>query len=180
MSSAIAPIAQALFESAKERNYLDQADQQLATLQAIFEKDRSLIAYLTAPQVTDEKKRAVIRNIFSKGFERGILEFMLLVARKRREAFIPEIIENFRELVADHRGALKAVVTTAHKLEDAQRAKLNQKLATRTGKKIEIIERIDGRVIGGVRVRLKDKEIDGSVSHALAMIRENLEALEVN
>ncbi|HSG99262.1 MAG TPA: ATP synthase F1 subunit delta [candidate division Zixibacteria bacterium] len=171
--------AQALFASALERGYLDAADEQLGALQAVFEKDRTLVNYLTAPQVTDANKRAVINKIFDDRFARGVREFMLTVTRKRREAYIPEIIEMFRELVADHRGMLKPVVTVAHRLNDQQRAALAAKLAAKTGKKIELIERLDSRLIGGAHVRIKDQALDGSVSNALQELRETLEAIEV-
>ena len=171
--------AHALFDFAKERGFLDAADEQLGALQAVFEKDRSLVNYLTAPQVTDEDKRAVIDKIFDDRFERGVREFIHMVARKRREAYIPDIIEMFRERVADYRGTLKPVVTTAHKLDSSQLEALAAKLAAKTGKKIEIVERIDPRLIGGVSVRIKDQAIDGSVSNALQRLRESLEAIEV-
>lgn len=171
--------AQALFNSAKERGYLDQADEQLGALQAVFEKDRSLVNYLVAPQVTDEQKQKVIRSVFSDGFERGILEFFLVVARKRREGFIPDIIDEFRELVSDERGFVRAVATSAHPLHPADKERMVAELKTKIGKDVEIVERIDKRTLGGVRVRIKDEALDGTVAHWLSQIRERLEALEV-
>ncbi|MBN4076441.1 ATP synthase F1 subunit delta [Gemmatimonas aurantiaca] len=171
--------AQALFASAKERGYLDQADEQLGALQTVFEKDRSLVNYLVAPQVTDEQKEKVIRNIFGEKFERGILEFFLLIARKRREAFIPDIIDAFRELVSEERGFVRAVATSAHPLHPADKERMVAELKVKFGKDVEIVERIDKRTLGGVRVRVKDEALDGTVAHWLSQLRDRLEAVEV-
>jgi len=177
--------ARALFDSAKERGYLDIADEQLAVLQAVFERDRSLIEYLAAPQIGDDKKEALIRKVFSEdasgeGFARGILEFVLLVARKRRVQYLPLMIEDFRELVADERGQITAEVTAAHQLPAEQREALVSKLQTKLGKTIELSEKRDRSVIGGIRVRLRDDVIDGTVENELRKLRERLEALEVS
>ncbi len=172
--------ARALFDSAKERGYLDTADEQLATLQTVFERDRSLINYLAAPQIDDDKKEALIHKVFDANFARGILEFTLLVARKRRVEYLPLMIEEFRDLVADERGLIKAEVTAAHQLSAEQREKLVSKLQQKLGKTVELSEKQDSSVIGGIRVRLKDDVIDGTVENDLRKLRERLEALEVN
>ncbi len=172
--------ARALFDSAKERNYLSEADEQLAVLQTVFERDRSLINYLAAPQIGDDKKEALINKVFAEGFNRGIREFVLLVARKRRVQYLPFMIEEFRDLVADERGIVKAEFTVAHQISDKQREALVSKLQSKLGKTVEFSERIDSSVIGGVRVRLKDDVIDGTVENELRKLRERLETLEVN
>ncbi len=173
--------ARALFDSARERGYLDSADEQLAVLQSVLDHDRALIEYLAAPQIGDDKKEALIRKVFdTEGFERGILEFVLLVARKRRVEYLPLMIEEFRELVADERGQITAEVTAAHQLSGEQREALVSKLQAKLGKTIELSEKQDSSVIGGVRVRLRDEVIDGTVENELRKLRERLEALEVN
>jgi len=173
--------ARALFDSAKERGYLDSADEQLAVLQDVFSRDSSLIDYLAAPQIGDDKKEALIRKVFSaERFVRGILEFVLLVARKRRVEYLPLMIEEFRELVADERGQITAEVTAAHQLSAEQREALVNRLQVKLGKTIKLSERQDSSVIGGVRVRLRDEVIDGTVKNELRKLRERLEALEVN
>lgn len=172
--------ARALFLSAKDRGYLEEADRQLGALQVVLAKDLSLVNYLTAPQVTDQKKREFIGKIFGSGFERGILEFMLLLARKRREGFIPLIIDEFRELVADDRGVIRAQATSARTLTPELREKLISELKRKTGKDIELVETIDKRTLGGVRVTLNDQALDGTVANALVQLKNRLEALEIN
>jgi F-type H+-transporting ATPase subunit delta len=172
--------ARALFVTASGKDYLSVADEQLAVLQTVFERDRALINYLAAPQIGDDKKEELIRKVFGADFARGILEFILLVARKRRVEHLPFMIEEFRDLVADERGIIKAKITTAHRLSEQQREALVSKLQSKLGKTVEFSEKLDSSVVGGVRVRLKDDVIDGTVENELRKLRERLEALEVN
>lgn len=171
--------AQALFDSAKERDYLDQADDQLGALQVALKDDPSLVQYLLAPQVTDEQKEKLIHRLFDSIFERPVVEFLILLARKRRVDYLPETLERFRELVADERGILNVIATSARPLPEDQRRQLIEKLRSKTGKTIELIERHDKQALGGVSVKIQDHVYDGTVRSELQALRETLEALEV-
>ncbi len=171
--------AQALFDSAKERDYLDQADDQLGALQSALKNDSSLVQYLLAPQVTDEQKEELIHRLFDRMFERPVVEFLILLARKRRVDYLPETLERFSELVADERGILNVIATSARSLPDDQRSQLIERLRTKTGKTIELIERLDKEALGGVSVKIKDHVYDGTVRSELLALREKLDALEV-
>ena len=171
--------AQALYFITKERGLTDIVYEQLGVLQKALEKDNSLIVFLVAPNVTDEQKQSALKNIFGSRFEKLLVEFFLLVARKRRESYLLEIIQEYHKLVADKKGFLQVTVTTAHTLSADQRQKLIEKLQTKTGKKVELTEKIDRDIIGGLRVQLKDETIDGAVSASLERLKQKLIALEV-
>lgn len=171
--------AHALFDSALERGYIDRADEQLGALQGALEKDRSLVEYLLAPQVPDDKKEELIHNLFDSLFDKPVVEFLILLARKRRIGALLEILKNFRLRVSDYRGVVKAVATSAFPIDAAQREKLIAELKSKTGKQVELVETLDKRVVGGLSVRIKDTVYDGTVRHYLQGLREKLEALEV-
>ena len=171
--------AQALYFITKERGLTDIAYEQLSVLQEALEKDSSLIVFLIAPNVTDEQKQSALKNIFGSRFEKLLVEFFLLVARKRRESYLLEIIQDYHKLVAEKKGFLQVTATTAHDLADYQREKLIERLQTKTGKKVELTEKIDCDIIGGLRVQLKDETIDGAVSASLERLKQKLTALEV-
>ncbi|MFQ5606773.1 MAG: ATP synthase F1 subunit delta [Candidatus Zixiibacteriota bacterium] len=171
--------AQALFDSAKARDYLDHADEQLAALQGALKEDPALVQYLLAPQVTDEQKEELIHRLFDGVFERPVVEFLILLARKRRVDYLPETLDRFRELVADERGVLKALATGANPLPENLKRSLIDRLESKTGKTIELEERIDPRTLGGLSVSIKDSVYDGAVRSELQALRERLYALEV-
>ncbi|MCH7877779.1 MAG: ATP synthase F1 subunit delta [candidate division Zixibacteria bacterium] len=171
--------ARALFDSARERGYLDQADEQLGALQSALRDDPGFVQYLLAPQITDEQKEGLIHRLFDSVFEKPVVEFLILLARKRRVDYLPETLERFRELVADERGILNVVATSARPLPDDQKHQLIERLRIKTGKAIELVERHDKQALGGVSVRIKDHVYDGTVRSELQALREMLDALEV-
>ena len=55
-------------------------------------------------------------------------------------------------------------------MTDAQAARLTAKLEEKTGKKIELTNRVDPEVLGGIRLDFDGKRMDDTVSHRLESI----------
>lgn len=171
--------SQALFDSAKQQNLLVQADEQFLALKAVLEKDRSLIDFLAAPQVSDDRKVALIKDVFGKRMERLFVEFLLVLAEKHRIVFLPEIVDEFDRLVKAEQGIAKVTVTTAIPLTSGEEKELTERLTRKTGMKIELDKRVDPAIIGGVIIIMHDQIIDGSIRHGLNLIWDQLEKVKV-
>lgn len=169
----------ALFLSAKDKGLLDKADEQFLSLKTLLAKDRSLLDFLNAPQVPDEKKIALIHTVFDSRMERPFVEFLLVLMDKHRISFLPEIVEQFDRMVKVAKGIAKVTVITAVPLSEAERSNMMASLARKTGLKIELDARVDTAILGGVIIIMHDKIIDGSVRHGLSLIEEQLEKVKV-
>ncbi|MEW5994180.1 MAG: ATP synthase F1 subunit delta [Candidatus Zixiibacteriota bacterium] len=169
----------ALFLAAKDRNLLDRAYEQLNDLKAYLEMDRTLLNFLEAPQVLDEHKLALVRDVFSNRLDQLFVEFLLVLVEKHRIAFLPEVIDEFARLVEAERGIGRATILTAVSLTDTERSRLTEKLAAKTGLEIVLEERVDPDIIGGVIVILHNEIIDGSVRRGLDVLREQLSKVRV-
>jgi F-type H+-transporting ATPase subunit delta len=171
--------ARALFLSVKQKNLLDQADEQFMALKTLLEKDHTLVNFLAAPQVTDEKKFALIKTVFESRLERPFLEFLLIVIEKRRINFLPAIVDEFDRLVKAAKGIAQVTVTTAVALTKSEELALNDKLVKKTGMKIELEKIIDPNILGGMIIVMHDQIIDGSIRHGLNQIEEQLGKVKV-
>ncbi|MCK5124789.1 MAG: ATP synthase F1 subunit delta [candidate division Zixibacteria bacterium] len=170
----------ALFNIVNEKGLIDEAFEQFEELDKLINSDASLLQFLLAPHILDQNKITLLRDVFTQRLNPLFLEFLLVLISKHRIGFLHEIIEEFRWRVANARGMLVAKVTTAIPLNDADRASLIAKLASRTGKSIELEEKVDSAILGGMIVILGDQIIDGSVKHGLALLKEDLMKLSVN
>ena len=172
--------AQALFLSAKEKGLLDKLYEQLGDLRDLVEKDNSLLNFLAAPQVLEETKKSMVREVFSGRAEQLVVEFLVVLVDKKRAGFLVEIIDEFRRLVEAEQGLGRITVVTAVPLADGERKRLVEKMAATTGLQIVLEEKVDASILGGMIVILYDEIIDGSVRHGLNLVKEQLDKVRVH
>jgi len=169
----------ALFNIVREKKLVDEAYEQFAQLDHVVKSDKTLLQFLLAPHILDQDKEAAVKEIFGPRLEPLFLEFLLVLINKHRIGYLHDIVEEFRELVAEARGIAVARVTTAIPLDDQARSRLIEKLKAKTGKTIELEERVDPTILGGMIVILGDQIIDGSVRNELSRLKEQLMKLKV-
>lgn len=166
--------AQAVYELAAEKNQIVEVEAQLSTVVQTITSHSQLATFLYHPRVPIQAKKNLLKSVFSEELTVYVLNFLLLIVDKRRESFLPHIIEQFAALVNEARNIAIAQVTTVMPLSDKEKNDLTQKLAVVTGKNIRLQIHTDPSIIGGVIVRIGDKLIDGSVKRQLDRLKINL------
>jgi F-type H+-transporting ATPase subunit delta len=172
--------ANGLFLSVKEKSMIEPAYEQLQDLENFLKGDETLLNFLVAPHVLDEHKLALVRDVFTDRIDRLFVEFLIVLVRKHRVGYLHEIIDEFVRLVEAAKGIARVTAITAVPLDDAERARLAEKLAARTGLTIELEEKVDVEIIGGMIVILHNEIIDGSIRRGLELVEESLTKVRVH
>ncbi|MDH4157676.1 MAG: ATP synthase F1 subunit delta [candidate division Zixibacteria bacterium] len=172
--------ANALLLSTRDKNLVDKAYQQFNELRDYLASDPSLLKFLGAPQILEEAKMSVVREVFSGRLEPLFVEFLVVLIDKRRINHLPQIIDEFNDLVETEKGICRATVVTATTLDEAQRKVLTEKLARKTGLEIILEEKIDPSILGGMIVAMDNEVIDGSVLRGLNRVRDQLRKVRVH
>ena len=97
------------------------------------------------------------------------------MVRKRRESLFGEAIDEYRKLQLAARGEETIVVTSAKPLSDQELAADSvARLETIYGKKFQVKQVVDPSAIGGARIRLGDRRVDGTVAGRLDTLARSL------
>jgi F-type H+-transporting ATPase subunit delta len=87
---------------------------------------------------------------------------------------IPEIAEEYMNLVDAAEGRLHARVTVAKETDDSARAAIARELSRMFGKDVVPHETVDPSIMGGVVVHVGDTVLDGSVRRRLGALRRKM------
>ncbi len=166
--------AKALLELAVERNELDTISEDMKLMENTIDGSRDLVLFLRSPIIGKSQKLNVLQEIFAGKISETTKAFIDILVRKGRESDIVSVGSSFRMLFNEHSGIIVVEITTASGLGSDQRVKLIKSLESRTGKKVELIERIDPSVRGGIRARIDDTVIDGTIQYKLEQLRNTL------
>jgi F-type H+-transporting ATPase subunit delta len=166
--------ASALFDAAQEQDVVDQVEQDLNVLLEVWEKNPELPRLLVNPNVDLGEKREFLDRVFPEELTELVRRFLdFLLEKKRIEHFVPAVAE-YHELAEEKRRRCEAFVTSRMPLSESQRERLTEALKRLMRKDICLIEETDPDVIGGLRVRIRDRVIDRTLRSELVQLRENL------
>jgi F-type H+-transporting ATPase subunit delta len=163
------PYAEALFRAALEANSLGPVSESLQ-LAAAIEKDETMRALLLNPKVSGEQKKQVFEAAAGGRLHPTMASALDLLVDRHREVLIGSIAGQFDELKNEHEKVVRARITSAQPLTDAQRDDIVRALESRYGKKVEAEVDIDPNLLGGARVQVGDQVIHASVRDALAQM----------
>jgi len=165
MTSGVAGrYASALFELAREQNELDGVDADLAKFEAMLDQSEDLKRLVNSPAFSAEDQERALKAVLdwaSVGATTG--NFLKVVARNRRLAAAKDMIKNFRQQLALHRGEMTAEVQSAVQLSDEQLAALKNTLKASYGKDVRLDAKVDPSLLGGLVVKVGSRMFDSSL-----------------
>jgi F-type H+-transporting ATPase subunit delta len=169
------PYAEAAFRLADGAGALAKWSDMLGALAQVAE-DQRVRAAIADPKVTDAKVAGLFISILSGKLDGQAENFVRVLAENDRLGLLPEIRVQFEALKNEREGVVEAEVLSAFELTEAQIADLVQRLERKTGRKVRAKVSLDRELIGGIKVVLGDKVIDGSARAQLGALETALKA----
>ena len=174
-STVARPYAEAAFRLADGAGALGKWAEMLAAL-AQVSQDARIRAAIADPNLSDAKLAGLFISILAGRLEGQAENFVRVLAENDRLALLPEIRVQFDALKNTREGVVEAEVLSAFELSEAQVADLVQRLEKKTGRQVRAKVTLDRELIGGIKVVLGDKVIDGSARAQLGALETALKA----
>lgn len=166
--------ATALLNLSKAPGQADGLRRELADLAALLDGQPQFGAFLSNPTVGVETRQRMIEKVFRGRFSDLLVDGLQVLNGKDRLGLIRSIAESYRLLHEEMTNRIEVHVRTAVPLHEAMRSKLRSRLAGKTGKQAELVEKVDETLIGGMIVQIGDEKHDNSVSRKLQTLGRNL------
>jgi F-type H+-transporting ATPase subunit delta len=164
--------ATALFELALEARAVDAVRADLDRFSSLLDESSDLMRLVRSPVFTAEEKVRALRAVLDRiGLSMLAKHFLLTVAHNRRLFAVRDMIRDFRELVARHKGEVTAEVTLAQPPRAEHLAAIKEALAAVTRKNVQVNVTVDPTLIGGLIVKLGSRMVDTSLRTKLQMIK---------
>jgi ATP synthase, F1 delta subunit len=164
--------AQAAFELALEKGELDSWQASLEKI-ADIATDAKLMALLENPKLRFTAKKSLLEERLGKVNPLALNLASLLMSRDKLR-IASDVSWDYNRLLDAHNGIEHAEVVTALPLDDEDKDRLSGKLGEMVGRKVIIDAQVDPSTLGGIKAKIGDTLIDGSVRNRLATLRKRL------
>jgi len=166
--------AKAFFAAAKEKGLLDTLKTDVELVSNVCNESTDFTLLLESPIVKTSKKAQLITSIFKGKVNELTMSLLMLITANKREVHIPGICRNFLGLVRKDQNIKSALLTTASEINSESIKKIEKLLGKELKATIELSTNIKPEIVGGLVLRLDDKQYDASIATQLKKIKQNL------
>lgn len=164
--------AKAIFEVAEKAGAVDAVASDLSRLSSIL-SDPAVGGPILSPDTKADVRQKVLDKILGDGHDLT-RNFIGVVMRRRREAVLPGLSEDFAEMQRTARGEVLGLLETAKLVDELAVRELETRASVLVGKKVTLQVKLDESLIGGVRIRIGNTLYDGSVATAIEDLHRRL------
>jgi F-type H+-transporting ATPase subunit delta len=165
--------ARSLFEVAQEQKKLEQVHDQLGEFADALDETRELQVFFFSPYFSTQEKKDGLKKAVS-GTEDILENFLELLIEKHRMPAIFRVRRELDRLWEKENKLLPVEVTSAIELDKKTVKDIGDRIGDETGQKIELTERVDPDILGGLVVRVGNSIIDASIRARLDSLRKQV------
>jgi F-type H+-transporting ATPase subunit delta len=160
--------AQAIFSLATEQKTIDDVKTDLDALMEFADKEESFLDFLASPYFNAQTKNELILKVFSDRLTELVMNFLFVVMKNGRAAYLPFMIDRYGKLWFDNYHCCPVVATVSEPLSVERIRNLSHQIAASIKRNIELRVVVDPSIIGGVIIRYGENVVDNSVRRRLA------------
>jgi F-type H+-transporting ATPase subunit delta len=148
--------------------------QELADIVELARGDRNFREFLQSPLIDAAKRRTSLQRIFADRVTDLTLRFLLVLNEKDRLPHLESIVAAYGSLVDEAQGRVEVDLWTAAPMGQEQLEVVTARIREALGKDPVIHPYTDPDMMGGIKLRIGDQLVDGSLATRLRRLRQSL------
>ncbi len=172
MTTTSREYAEALFELAVQANVTQETSEGMETVISALMQMPEYRALLASPAISKEERLAALDTAFRGKIPDILLAILRMMVSRGHVGALDGMAREYEELSRQYRGESVALVTSAVPLKEAEAVAIRAELEKRFGRQIILRCELDPSLIGGVRVEVEGRVIDGSIRNKLEQIKD--------
>lgn len=164
--------AKSLIDLAEEQNALEPIKGDIETFVSVLKKNSQLAAVLRNPIINQDKKLAILNNLFGKTFNKVVLAFFRIMVSKGRSEVLFSTGREFLNEYNKREGIIRATVTSAVPLSEPIRKEIEKVVVDATKCRVVLEPKVDRDLIGGFILKVGDRQFDASIASKLSKLKK--------
>ena len=166
--------SQALYKVAVKEDDINQISNRLHSIKSILKSVPELNQLLITRRVQMEDKMIMLKNILGDIISDIEMDLMVLLMENGHMMLFGEVIKRFDYLQDKDTEVIKVQITSSSRLSDDEVQRISLEIENKIQKKVDVKMKTDTSIVGGIKLRIGNTLIDGSVSNRLQKMRDTL------
>mgnify|MGYP001401124288 FL=1 len=166
--------AQGLYKVALKEENVTQFSVRLHSIMNILKSVPELNQLFITRRVQIEDKMVMLKNILGDKISGIEMDLIVLLIENGHMLLYGEILKRFDYLLDKESEIIKVQITSSTRLPDDEVQKISLTIENKIQKKLNVKMDIDTSLMGGIKLRVGNTLIDGSVSNRLQKMRDTL------
>ena len=176
MTTTSKEYAEALFELAAGDDVLEETSDGLVTVISALKQTPAYRSLLGSAAIGKADRIKALEDAFAGKIPKVLLGVLRMMVSRGHIGSLDSMAREYEELSREYRGESVARVLSAVPLKESEAVVIRAELEKRFGRNITLSCEVDPSLIGGVRVEIEGRVIDGSIRNKLEQIKDVMNA----
>ncbi len=163
----------ALFMLTEECGTTERVAEDVRTARTAFSNNKDYTRILDTPALSKSERTALAERAFS-GLDENLLNLIKILVESGSTHLFKKAADEYLSLYDDSRGILRVDAISAIALTSEQARTLAGRLERELSKTVIINNIVDPSILGGMKLRYGDRQIDGSIKTRLDKLAGSL------
>jgi len=169
--------ALSIYSTGKQEAKLDDIQKGMESVKSLYKSIKEF-KYLLLTKKIDVKNKIVILDETLRDYcSSYVIALLSVIIDNGDSKYLIPIIDRFFIILENESDIVNVKMITSDKLSDQDLNSLSQGIEKQLGKKISFKHEQDPQILGGIKLMIGDKVIDGSISYQLKKLKFALEQI---
>ena len=167
--------ALSLYNVGQKENALDEIQKGVRLVDSLYKDSSPFRYFLLTKKIADSDKKKILLDILKDLCSIYVLELMFIIIDKGDIKSLSPIINRFFITVNNESNIVPVRIITSSLLDNDELQVLTANIESKLNKKISAKNQVDSNIVGGIKLMIGNKVVDGSISNQLRKIKYTLE-----
>jgi len=166
--------AQAVFVVADKSGQLTGTIQRLDNLLNIYTSSPEFRLFLQSRRISPAEKLKILKKVFMNILSNVELELLKHLLEEGHIQLLSAVIKRFHLIADSAKTSLKVSISTAEQMNPEELSDVVRRIEQKLGKKVDADVLVDPEILGGVKFRIGNTIVDGSIVTRLQKLGNSL------
>ncbi|MEE9167356.1 MAG: ATP synthase F1 subunit delta [Candidatus Neomarinimicrobiota bacterium] len=166
--------AAALYTLASKHGVEEEVRVSLKFVSSVYEGESFFRLFFFTTKVPPAEKVRILSSILGIQVHGIVLEFLGLLAERKEQEYLTSTASSFNTLYMDRMNVVFVTAFTAIPLDEDEYKQIYDRLEKSMEKEIRMKAKVDPQLLGGLKLRIGNTFLDGSVAKSLEKMGKSL------